>query len=1091
MEPIQPHPHRRPFRPWKDAPLHVKGVLITVLPLVAVLTPLPALIVTQRTEHAVTRQVHHAAQRAELAATVAWELVRTENALDDPDPGAYPAARSRAADALAAQQDATEETTPLAQYATARLAALDAARTTGQAPGGSITDTAATLDRLLHEEHLHITHQLAVIRGTQQYTLPTLFAALLLGVTGALTSGLLLARSVVRRVNIARENAARIPSGAPLLPHDDARDEIGALIAALHDASLTVARQRERLGRALDGGSILLWEFDTWTGDLSLTVGPTSNSGMLYPYTKAEEWLQDIHPEDRPACLQALDAAVRDHAPCDLEYRVNTPDQGLRWYAMRGHFPKHAEEPHRRMLGVLEDITERKHAEATLAEREAQYETLVATIQEVVFHIDTHGRWTVLNRAWTDLTGQSVEESLGRGALELVHPEDRDACQALMRSLLHDARTECRHVFRLVNQAGEPRDVEVQARATTDKHGNATGIGGTLTDITDRLETSRRLQEQRAFYEHILNSIPVGIAVLDPQGRYQFCNPSAIPNPKDREWIIGRTVGEYSTHKQYDAELRNQRERHYDHVLKDRQFVAWEEQHVTHDDRTIDVYRSLSPIIGADGELEMVIGYGLDITDRKNTERALQAAQAELERRVEERTAALRELNDQLQHDALHDTLTGMPNRALFNERLHHVILRQQRNPNNKFAVLFLDMDRFKVINDSLGHNVGDTLLIAFGQRLARVIRPTDTAARLGGDEFTILLEDLESTEDAVHVAQRVLRTLSVPFHVDEHEIYVGTSIGIVTSDVDDLSPEGVMRDADIAMYRAKAGGRNRYVQFDIGMREQAVTQMRIESELRNAIEREELIVYYQPIVSLATGRLEGFEALVRWQHPTRGFVSPAEFIPLAEETGLIIELDRWVLLEASKQVAAWQRAYPAFSALTLSVNMSTQQFDRPDFLPTIELLMHTAELDASCLNVEITEGLLMERNGQVTENIEGLHARGIALHIDDFGTGYSSLSYLQRFAATTLKIDRSFIARMLESADSQELVRAIISMAHNLNMGVVAEGVETAAQMHALRTLGCEHAQGFLFSRPLDPHTAAALLEQHAPQDHVLYPAS
>ena len=435
---------------------------------------------------------------------------------------------------------------------------------------------------------------------------------------------------------------------------------------------------------------------------------------------------------------------------------------------------------------------------------------------------------------------------------------------------------------------------------------------------------------------------------------------------------------------------------------------------------------------------------------------------------------ALKTSRQKLVHSAFHDALTGLPNRSFFTRRLDRAIGQRRENPKAYFAVIFLDLDRFKTVNDSLGHAVGDALLVAFCERLLRCVRPEDTVARLAGDEFTILLTEMSSPEDALLVAERIERSLDAPFSLEGHTVHASASLGIVSSEEGYTSAGEVLRDADIAMYRAKVGGRARHQLFSPEMRETALAVMTFERDLRSAVAKGELEVHYQPIVSVAAAQTVGFEALVRWRHPERGLVSPANFIPIAEETGAIIEIDRWVLRQACTQLALWQTDT---QALTLSVNLSSQQLERPDFVTFVEDTLAETGFDAAQLHLEITESTLANRTAEVMSALERLEALGLELHIDDFGTGYSSLSYLQGFPADVLKIDRSFINKLTQNAESARLVQTIVAMAHGLGLCVVAEGVETVEQLEHLRTLGCEYAQGYLFAKPLEVDAVPAFL--------------
>jgi diguanylate cyclase (GGDEF)-like protein len=443
----------------------------------------------------------------------------------------------------------------------------------------------------------------------------------------------------------------------------------------------------------------------------------------------------------------------------------------------------------------------------------------------------------------------------------------------------------------------------------------------------------------------------------------------------------------------------------------------------------------------------------------------------------------LEETKEHFRHAAFHDSLTGLPNRAMFTELLKAEIESSKRRNEHMFAVLFLDLDRFKNINDSLGHTHGDLLLVAFAERLERTLRPVDTLARFGGDEFAILLSGMTDATDAVRVAQRIQDELSQPFVLDKNSAFATASIGIALSSSGYDRADDILRDADIAMYRAKENGKARYELFDHGMHARAVSRLQLESDLRQAIEQKEFCVYYQPIVSLQTGRLAGFEALVRWNHPRRGLVSPADFIPVAEETGLIVPIGQWVLNEACVQVRQWQIDSPGHRSLSLSVNLSARQVAQPDLLQRIKEALENSKLNPHCLKLEITESVVMENAEAAAQMFKQLRSLGVQLSIDDFGTGYSSLSYLHRFPLNYLKIDRSFVMRLTTDNDNA-IVRTISTLARNLGMEVIAEGIETEEQFQQLRMLGCEYGQGYLFSRPVADRGVEHLLAQDARRD-------
>jgi diguanylate cyclase (GGDEF)-like protein/PAS domain S-box-containing protein len=432
------------------------------------------------------------------------------------------------------------------------------------------------------------------------------------------------------------------------------------------------------------------------------------------------------------------------------------------------------------------------------------------------------------------------------------------------------------------------------------------------------------------------------------------------------------------------------------------------------------------------------------------------------------------------------DPLTGLPNRLLFIDRVGRLVKHSKRRKDHLFAVLFMDLDGFKMINDSMGHLIGDQLLLGVANRLEKCLRSTDTVARigetftvarLGGDEFTVLLEHIKDPTDAKRAAERMMKALAPPFILGGKEVFTSVSIGIALSNPAYEQPEDILRDADTAMYRAKSLGKARYEVFDADMRASVMARLQLETDLRHALERGEFRNFYQPIVALVSGEIAGFEALLRWQHPTRGLLGPSEFIPVAEETGLIRELGWWNLCEACRQISEWRAGLIAHSNLTISVNLSAKQFLQPNLVGDIRELLVELALPPEALKLEITESTVMADPSAAVEMLQQIKSLGIRLAIDDFGTGYSSLSYLHRFPLDTLKIDRSFISVMEDDGEGMEIARSIVPMANNLRLDVVAEGVETIQQVALLKKLECKYGQGFYFSRPLSAEGIAALL--------------
>ena len=565
-----------------------------------------------------------------------------------------------------------------------------------------------------------------------------------------------------------------------------------------------------------------------------------------------------------------------------------------------------------------------------------------------------------------------------------------------------------------------------------------------------------QLEDAIFLLETLMENVPDAIYFKDLDSRFTRVNRYAaarfgVAGP---ELAVGRTDFDFFTGEHAQQALRDEQE-----IIRTGQPLEnVEEKETLANGKIRWVSTTKLPLRDRKGEIVGTFGISRDISDRKKAE-------------------------EQLQHQAFYDPLTDLPNRALFLDRLQHLFHRARRSLGSpQFAVLYLDLDRFKAVNDSLGHQVGDELLIATARRLERCLRPGDTLARLGGDEFTVLLDDVRSEADATGVAQRIHQEMATPLEMRGAEVFTSVSVGIALSSAGSECPEDMLRDADTAMYRAKEGGRAGHRVFDGDMHRRAVSSLRLETDLRRALERQEIVPYYQPIVELDTGTLVGFEALARWRHPTRGMLLPELFIPVAEETGLVVELGARMLAEACRQVRQWQRADRRWSALGISVNVSGRQLSQGGLAADVERVLGATGLEPAHLTLEITESALMHNVTAGWTTVARLHAMSVGLHLDDFGTGYSSLGYLQSFPAQGLKINRSFVSRMDQAPQRLAIVKAIVSLAHDLGMEVIAEGLETRAQVETLRAFGCRRGQGFRFSKPLPAEQAERLLASGLP---------
>ncbi len=558
-------------------------------------------------------------------------------------------------------------------------------------------------------------------------------------------------------------------------------------------------------------------------------------------------------------------------------------------------------------------------------------------------------------------------------------------------------------------------------------------------EILEKQSVALSLSEEK--FRSAFTYAPIGIAIVGSDGKWLKVNNALIE-------ILGFSEEEFLEN---DFQTLLHKDDLGDSLIKFHQIISektktsqLEQRYIHKEGRIVWVFWSGSLASDSKQTSPNLIFQMQDITDRKKAEASLQ-------------------------YKATHDVLTALPNREFFMSKLSDALLVKNENSTHRICVLFIDLDRFKIVNDSLGHLIGDMLLVGIAARLKECLRPSDLVARLGGDEFTILVEGNYNPREVVRIAERIKEQFAIPFNLDGHEIYSSASIGILHVSEKHLSPDDVMRDADIAMYQAKRSGKSRHEVFDPQMHEAIKRTHELENDLRKAIEKNEIEVYYQPIYSLQTDELEGFEALARWNHPKHGFVSTDKFIPLAEEIGLIHALGEYVLFNACNQGKIWHQMFTNREPISISVNLSCKQFSQSNLVDVIRQTLVKTGFSANLLKLEITESVFLEHKEKAVEMLYELCSLGIEIYIDDFGTGYSNLSCLTQLPITTLKIDRSFVSLMHENETNLEIVDIIVMLAKNIGMKVIAEGVETEKQLSRLRELGCESAQGYHFAKPMN----------------------
>ena len=800
------------------------------------------------------------------------------------------------------------------------------------------------------------------------------------------------------------------------------------------ESALRDSEERFRVAAQISSDHVYEWNLQT--GEV-LFLHSRHGSGQGLPTTR-EVWEQLVHPADRPRVFASVRRTLDDDQPFFEEYRIVLPDGSLRYRVGYGKVLRDADGRAVKWIGVNKDVTERRRTQAALKESEQKLRTLVANMPVVLFALDSDGVFTHSEGKGLEALGLKPGEVVGRSVWELYSDEPA-ILENVRRALAGENHTG-------VVRIGEI-EFETRYAPYRDAAGHVLGVIGVATDVTEQRRADQALRASELRYRMLFERNLAGVFRSTLEGQILDCNES-----------FARMFGYESPEEVLLRPARNfyldpaERQEFLSLLSKQRSLTNFEMCARRRDGTPVWVLENATLIEGPDGSLSLIEGTVIDITERKRAE-------------------------EQVKHLAFHDALTGLPNRLLLNDRLKIALAQAQRG-RQKLATFYLDLDRFKVINDSLGHTVGDALLRRVAERLRSCVREGDTVARLGGDEFVILASRIASDNDAETVARKVLAAIRLPFAVEGRDFFLTTSIGVSLHPNDGSDAETLLQNADTAMYRAKEQGRDNYQLYAPEMNARASERLSLENRLRQALPNGELALHYQPVVDLKSGRVRGAEALLRWQHPERGLLPPVEFITLAELSGLIAPIGRWVLQEACEQVRLWQSRG---RRLTVSVNLSPRQFQQTDLVSQVAAAIESSGIEASLLDLEITESSAMENAELTTNTLWELRRLGVGISMDDFGTGYSSLNYLKRFPIDRVKLDRSFVRDVATNSEDAAIVRAVIAMAHTLRLVVVAEGVENEDQLAFLRKHRCDEMQGFLFSPPVESEKLLELLERGA----------
>jgi diguanylate cyclase (GGDEF)-like protein/PAS domain S-box-containing protein len=840
----------------------------------------------------------------------------------------------------------------------------------------------------------------------------------------------------------------------------------------------------DRLGVIADAAPVGLF-VAAGTSTVFVNDGLVELTGRSRPELLTLGWIGALHADDRPRIRAELARATNTDAEFDAECRLDQRRGSPRWVRVRARAAPHDDGL---LAGAVIDVTDAKAAEVGSHEREAELRTLLEHSFDAITIVDADGAVRATTASSGRTRGYQPHAWIGDRGADQVHPDDRDEVRAAFRECARTPGSTRR--FRLRLRHADGHWVTIEAVATNHVDDPAVrGIVVAVRDVTAQRDaeealraSERRLRDQAHILEMIANSEPLEETLAEICRMIETAADSDLRCTiwlvdEDTQVLHAGAAPSFPTSfvtaldglpvQDGAAACGTAAARAETVVIRDALDDPLSASHVgvarAHDVRG---HWSTPVFAATDGR---VIGTfatylreprGPTPAEETAVDSVLLLAAMAIERQAFEHRLA---------HRAHHDPLTALPNRALFSELLEHALARARR-AHTTVAVLFLDLDRFKVVNDSLGHDAGDALLAVLARRLESVLRPGDVVSRFGGDEFTILCEDLEpgaAARGASAVAERLINVVREPVVLEGEEQFLGVSVGIALAVDGSERPEDLLRDADSAMYRAKELGRGRSEIFDETMRARAQHRREIENALHRAVSREELRVFYQPVISLADGACCGVEALVRWQHPERGLLTPREFIPLAEETGLIVPIGIWLLETASAQVAAWRRTQRNPGDFRLSVNLSGRQLQSPELAAVVRNTVETVGLTPDALCVEITESTLREDADAGVGALKALKAIGTRISVDDFGTGYSSLGYLRRFPVDEVKIDQSFVAQLGSDPADAAIVAAVVRLGHALGVSVVGEGVETEAQLEELRGLGADAAQGFWFAPP------------------------